>query len=80
MKINATGRIREATPEEIALFTQEQEQEPLPYKDRVITRIRTVYSVDDEIAIIRQRDAKPEEFAKYYLFVEQIKTEEKEKI
>ncbi len=49
----------------------------IPFKDRVISRIRAVYSVDDEIAILRQKDAKPEEFAEYNAFVEQIKAEER---
>ena len=53
------------------------EVEPLSYKERVINRIRAVYSVDDEIAIIRQRDTKPEEFEEYNRFVEQVKLEEK---
>ena len=55
----------------------EQEQIVIPYKDRIIARIREMYSVDDEIAILRQKDAKPEEFAEYNAFVEQIKAEEK---
>lgn len=48
-----------------------------PFKDRVISRIRAVYSVDDEIAIIRQKDSKPEEFAEYNAFVERVKAEER---
>ena len=48
------------------------------YKERIISRIRAVYSVDDEIAILRQRDTKPEEFDAYNAFVEQIKAEERE--
>ena len=51
--------------------------EPIPYEQRVVDRIRTVYSVDDELAILRQRDTKPEEFAEYNAFAEQIKAEEK---
>ena len=49
------------------------------YKERIISRIRAVYSIDDEIAILRQRDTKPEEFEAYHAFVEQIKAEEREK-
>ena len=49
----------------------------LSYKERVVARIREVYSIDDEIAIIRQKDTKPEEYAAYYYFVEKIKEEEK---
>lgn len=55
----------------------EDEVIEIPFKDRVISRIRAVYSVDDELAIIRQRDTKPKEFAEYNAFVEQIKAEEK---
>lgn len=57
------------------------EQEPIaiPYEERVVARIRAVYSVDDEIAILRQRDTKPEEFATYNDFVEKIKAEERQK-
>ena len=51
--------------------------EPIPYEHRVVSRIREVYSIDDELAILRQKDAKPEEFALYNAFVEQIKAEER---
>ena len=51
--------------------------EPIPYEQRVVDRIREVYSVDDERAILRQRDTKLEEFAAYNSFVEKIKSEEK---
>lgn len=57
----------------------EQEIVTIPYKDRIISRIREVYSVDDELAILRQKDTKPEEFAEYNAFVEQIKAEERDK-
>ena len=41
----------------------------------IISKIRQVYSVDDEIAILRQRDSKPEEFQQYFDVVEQCKAE-----
>ena len=55
----------------------EQEIVVVPYKERIISRIRETYSVDDELAILRQRDTKPEEFEQYNAFVEQIKAEER---
>lgn len=55
----------------------EQEIVIVPYKERIISRIRETYSVDDELAILRQRDTKPEEFEQYNAFVEQIKAEER---
>ena len=51
--------------------------EPISYDQRVVNRIREVYSIDDELAILRQRDTKPEEFAEYNAFVEKIKAEER---
>ena len=53
------------------------ETHSIPYEQRVVDRIRAVYSVDDELAILRQRDTKPEEFAEYNAFVERIKAEER---
>ena len=49
------------------------------YEERVVMRIRERYSIDDEIALLRQRDTKPEEFAEYNDYVEQVKAEEKAK-
>ena len=51
--------------------------DPITYEQRVVDRIREVYSIDDEFAILRQRDTKPEEFAEYNAFVERIKAEER---
>lgn len=73
MKLSNNGQYYSMTKEELIDHTYVA----IPYKDRVINRIRAVYSVDDEIAILRQRDTKPEEFEEYNRFVEQIKLEEK---
>ena len=67
-KENPKGIHKEMPPEEIP---------PIPYEDRVVSRIREIYSVDDELAILRQRDTKPEEFAEYNRVVEAIKEEER---
>lgn len=40
--------------------------------------IRCQYSISDELAILRQRDSKPEEFAAYNEFAEQCKTDARE--
>jgi hypothetical protein len=68
------GVLVDITEEELKKGTQ-----ALSYDRRVVDRIREVYSVDDELAILRQRDTKPEEFAEYNDFVERIKEEEKNK-
>lgn len=75
MKINDNGVIRDMTEEEIAEL--QKDIPTIPYEERVVNRIREKYSIDDELAILRQRDTKPEEFAEYNAFVEKIKAEEK---
>lgn len=75
MRIYDDGIYRDLTPEEIA--EMQKDIPSIPYEQRVVDRIRAVYSVDDELAILRQRDTKPEEFAEYNAFVERIKAEER---
>lgn len=75
MKIIDNGIIRDMTQEEI---TQMHNTLPaIPYEQRVANRIREVYSVDDELAILRQRYSKPEEFARYNAFAESVKEVER---
>lgn len=74
MRVLENGVYRELTAEELARV------EAVPqfsFKERVIARVRELYSVDDELAILRQRDTKPEEFAAYNEVVEKIKAEER---
>lgn len=47
------------------------------YESLIIRKIRKRYSVNQELAILRQRDTKPEEFAEYNAYVEQCKAETK---
>lgn len=47
------------------------------YEADVEARIRTRYSVSQELAILRQRDTKPEEFAEYNAYAEECKAEAK---
>lgn len=50
------------------------------YKQRIIELVREEYSVDDELAILRQRDTKIDEFNVYNSFVEECKQQAKEEI
>lgn len=50
------------------------------YESMIIRKIRTKYSVNQELAILRQRDTKPEEFAEYNAYVEKCKKEIKEEL
>lgn len=52
----------------------------LSYEARVVELIRIRYSVDDELAILRQRDTKPDEFAEYNDYCEQCKAQAKEEL
>ena len=54
---------------------------PVPtYEQRVQQSIRERYSVDDELAILRQRDTKPDEFVAYYEYAEQCKAQAKKQM
>ena len=48
------------------------------YAEKVEMLIRERYSVSDELALLRQRDSKTEEFAEYYAFCEECKTKARE--
>ena len=50
------------------------------YETEIIRRIRKRYTVNEELAILRQRDTKPEEFAEYNSYVEQCKAEVKQEL
>ncbi len=47
------------------------------YEEKVRELIHERYSIDDELAILRQRDSKPEEFAAYDAFCEACKAKAK---
>lgn len=50
------------------------------YPDLVEELIRKRYSPGAELAILRQRDEKPEEFATYNAYAEQCKAEAREEL
>ena len=77
MKKYYKGKYIEMTEEEIAEIRKNELQ--IPYEQRVINRIRERYSVDDELALLRQRVLKADEFEEYYSFVEEVKAEERAK-
>lgn len=47
------------------------------YADEITKRIRLRYSISDELAILRQRDTKVEEFNAYNEYAEQCKADVK---
>lgn len=50
------------------------------YEERVNALIGERYSVADELALLRQRDTKPDEFAAYYEFAEACKAQARAEI
>ena len=77
---------RDMTPDEIAKLQAEQEQAEkeywsnITYKQAIIDQIRLKYDNDDENALLRQRDTKPEEFEEYNTYCEQCKAYVKSKM
>ena len=62
-------------------YNPEPSEEYQPtYEEKVVELIRQRYSVDDEIAILRQKDTKADEFDAWYAYCEQCKQEAKENV
>lgn len=73
MFVKSNGRLIELPdPEPIEFSITESE-----YPSYVSSKIHEKYSIDDEIAIIRQKDEKPEEYEEYYNYCEMVKKEAK---
>lgn len=76
----------EALPKQELVLTEEQIQEELEfakqreYEDLVVSKIRKKYNVNQELAILRQKDTKPEEWAIYNAYVEDCKKRAKEEL
>lgn len=70
-----TGEITEIEVPDIII-----PQPILNYDTEVIRQIRERYSINDELAILRQRDEKPEEFNTYSSYCEDVKSRVKNMI
>lgn len=57
--------------------TELPEQPDPEYHSRVEELMRARYSLSDELALMRQRDTKPAEFAAYFDYAEQCKQQAK---
>ena len=56
---------------------RKQKQDNDEYENKIVALIRKKYNVNQELAILRQRDAKPQEYQEYYDYVEQCKKQVK---
>ena len=52
----------------------------ISYEEKVVALIREKYSLDEELAIQRQRDTKPEEFKEYFTYCEECKQRAREEL
>jgi len=54
----------------------EEEQSILEktYEEQVVAKIRERYSINDELALLRQKDTKTSEFQAYYQYVKECKS------
>lgn len=63
---------------------KEQSVEPvnqiMPYEELVVQFIREKYTLDDELAIHRQKETKPDEWEEYFAYCEECKAKAKEKV
>lgn len=60
-------------PYTVEMNLDTQESPDILYKQCINNLIREKYTIDDEIAFIRQKENKPLEFDEYNLFVEECK-------
>ena len=70
-----TDKMTQEEIERSKAFEQSQNYEKL-----VEQLIRERYTLGQELAILRQRDTKPEEFAEYNAYAEKCKTQAKEQL
>ncbi len=75
MNIRVDGFERQMTPEEVEKFVVAPERDywQRPYEELVSEKIHEMYSYDAELAILRQRDQKPDEYKAYFEYCEQCK-------
>lgn len=63
------------TPELIPDVSEEEQPIPeMTYEEQVVAKIRERYSINDELALLRQKDTKTSEFQAYYQYVEECKS------
>ena len=71
-------KLAELGYEEYVAPVVESEPYVATYEERVVELIRERYSLDDELAILRQRYSKENEFGEYFAYCEECKRQAKE--
>ena len=84
MRIFDGKSYRNMTPEEVAereertLYEESHRFDSMSYPEIVVVFIRERYTLDDELAIHRQKDSKPDEWNTYNAYCEDCKTKARE--
>lgn len=73
MRVCENGIYRDMTEEEINANKDINPYEGYTYEELVSSFIREKYSVNDEFAILRQKEEKPEEYEAYSAYCEACK-------
>lgn len=65
------------TEEVVLLREMTEEEKNNYYEELIISKIRQRYNINQELAILRQKDTKPLEYQEYFDYVEACKQEVK---
>ena len=85
-KINDEFERLKNLPIQELVLTEEQMQAELErakqneYENKIVALIRERYNVNQELAILRQKITKPEEYQTYYNYVEECKAKVKAEV
>lgn len=60
--------------------SRKETEAKIEYETKIVSLIRKKYNINQELAILRQRDTKPTEFVEYSKYVEKCKAEVKTKL
>ena len=59
-------------------MANEEKKQGLTIAEEIAAVIDAKYSIDDQIALLRQKDTKPDEWAEFNAFAEEVKAKVKE--
>ena len=59
---------------------EKEEKQTFDYQNLVVSLIRKKYSINQELAILRQQNSKPQEYEKYFDYVEECKLQAKSSV
>lgn len=60
--------------------SRKETEAKIEYENKIVSLIRKKYNINQELAILRQRDTKPTEFVEYSKYVEKCKAEVKSEL